>query len=195
MAELQIGHRKSCLVLSVCFPVVNWRSRPDAKSAYYFSSRGDRSCLSPCLLETTKTPTLIGQWLGGGVIPLVVVLQKECQTKYSKHPCIRTHDVGVQADLFLIINKQLSKILKTPRQLLLIVNLWLSSSNHSDIAFLFRHPLPYYIRTCFIYISGWTGSYIYIYMVPYGPNFSLIFLIHLLLHAGVYSIQWFWRRL
>ena len=45
------------------------------------------------------------------------------KTKYSKHPCIRTHDVGVQADLFLIINKQVSKILKTPRQLLLIVNL------------------------------------------------------------------------
>ena len=28
MAERQIGHRKSCLVLSVRFPVVNWRSRP-----------------------------------------------------------------------------------------------------------------------------------------------------------------------
>ena len=36
MAELQIGHRKSCLVFSVCFPVVNWRSRTDAKWAYYF---------------------------------------------------------------------------------------------------------------------------------------------------------------
>ena len=35
MAERQIEYRKSCLVLSVCFPVVNWRSRPVAKSAYY----------------------------------------------------------------------------------------------------------------------------------------------------------------
>ena len=37
MAERQIGHRKSCLVLSARFPVVNWRSRPVAKSAYYLS--------------------------------------------------------------------------------------------------------------------------------------------------------------
>ena len=34
MAERQIRHRKSCLVLSARFPVVNWRSRPVAKSAY-----------------------------------------------------------------------------------------------------------------------------------------------------------------
>ena len=33
MVERQIGHRKSSLVLSARFPVVNWRSRPDAKSA------------------------------------------------------------------------------------------------------------------------------------------------------------------
>ena len=33
MAERQVGLRKSCLVLSVRFPVVNWRSRPVAKSA------------------------------------------------------------------------------------------------------------------------------------------------------------------
>ena len=36
MAERQIGHRKSRLVLfSARFPVVNWRSRPVAKSAYF----------------------------------------------------------------------------------------------------------------------------------------------------------------
>ena len=35
MAERQIGHRKSCLVLSARFPVANLRSRPVAKSAYY----------------------------------------------------------------------------------------------------------------------------------------------------------------
>ena len=33
MAERQIEHRKSCLVLSARFPVVNWRSRRVAKSA------------------------------------------------------------------------------------------------------------------------------------------------------------------
>ena len=35
MAKRQIGHRKSCLVLSARFPVANLRSRPVAKSAYY----------------------------------------------------------------------------------------------------------------------------------------------------------------
>ena len=35
MAESQIGHRKSSLVLSTRFPVVKWRSRSVAKSAYY----------------------------------------------------------------------------------------------------------------------------------------------------------------
>ena len=34
IAERQIGHRKSRLVLSARFPVVNWRSRSVAKSAY-----------------------------------------------------------------------------------------------------------------------------------------------------------------
>ena len=34
MAELQIEHWKSCLVLSARFPVINWRSRPVAQSAY-----------------------------------------------------------------------------------------------------------------------------------------------------------------
>ena len=37
MAERQIEHRKSCLVLSARFPVVNWRTRPVAKSALYTS--------------------------------------------------------------------------------------------------------------------------------------------------------------
>ena len=36
MAERQIGQRKSRLVLSARFPVVNWRSRPVAKSAYWW---------------------------------------------------------------------------------------------------------------------------------------------------------------
>ena len=39
MAERQIGHRKSCLVLSARFPVVNWRSRPVAKSAYFRANK------------------------------------------------------------------------------------------------------------------------------------------------------------
>ena len=34
MAERKKEHRKSFLVLSARFPVVNWRSRPVAKSAY-----------------------------------------------------------------------------------------------------------------------------------------------------------------
>ena len=37
MAEQQICHRKSCLVLSARFPVVKWRSRPVAKSDYYWT--------------------------------------------------------------------------------------------------------------------------------------------------------------
>ena len=35
IAERQIGLRKSCVVLSARFPVVNWRSRSVAKSALY----------------------------------------------------------------------------------------------------------------------------------------------------------------
>ena len=34
MAERQIVHRKSSIVLSARFPVVKWRSRSVAKSAY-----------------------------------------------------------------------------------------------------------------------------------------------------------------
>ena len=33
MTERQTGNRKSCLVLSARFSVINWRSRPVAKSA------------------------------------------------------------------------------------------------------------------------------------------------------------------
>ena len=43
MAELQIGHRKSRLDFSARFPVVNWRSRSDAKSG------SERSSLAPPL--------------------------------------------------------------------------------------------------------------------------------------------------
>ena len=46
MAELQIGHRKWCWVLAPRFPVVNWRSRPVANSAYYWSL-GNTSGRSP----------------------------------------------------------------------------------------------------------------------------------------------------
>ena len=35
MAQRQIGHRQSSLVLTARFPVVKWRSRSVAKSAYY----------------------------------------------------------------------------------------------------------------------------------------------------------------
>ena len=35
MEKRQIGHRKSCLVLSTRFPVANLRFRPVAKSSHY----------------------------------------------------------------------------------------------------------------------------------------------------------------
>ena len=41
MAERQIGHRKSCLVLSAHFPVFNWRSRPVTKSVYFHLEEGE----------------------------------------------------------------------------------------------------------------------------------------------------------
>ena len=44
MAERQIEHRKSYLALSARFPVVNWRSRHVAKSAY-FSVSDERGSL------------------------------------------------------------------------------------------------------------------------------------------------------
>ena len=39
MAERQIEHRKSSLVLSALFPVVKWRSCSNAKSAYWERER------------------------------------------------------------------------------------------------------------------------------------------------------------
>ena len=51
MAERQIEHRKSCLVLSARFPVVNWRSSPVAKSAKW----NDDSTL---ILKETRRKTL-----------------------------------------------------------------------------------------------------------------------------------------
>ena len=36
--RVAIGHRKSSLVLSACFPVVKWRSRYVATSAFNFKS-------------------------------------------------------------------------------------------------------------------------------------------------------------
>ena len=62
----------------------------------------------------------------------------------------------------------------------------MSSSNHSYIAFVFRHPLPYYMRTCFIDQAELV--LIYKIIVLYGPNFRLMFLIHLFLYAGDYCI-------
>ena len=44
----------------------------------------------------------------------------------------------------------------------------MSSSNHSYIAFLFRYPLSYYIRTCFVCISGRTGS---VFWAKFQPDF------------------------
>ena len=61
MAERQIEHRKSCLVFSQRFTVVNWRSRPVAKSAYsvvfslYTVSLGfSRSCNETNRVEETS---------------------------------------------------------------------------------------------------------------------------------------------
>ena len=46
-------------------------------------------------------------------------------------------------------------------------------------------PFPFILRTCFIY----QAEFVLIYMVLYWPNFSLMFLIHLFLYAGVYCIE------
>ena len=56
MAERQIEHRKSCLVLSARFPVVNWRSRPVAKSAYSLTDealvmKGERNAVNTGFLQ------------------------------------------------------------------------------------------------------------------------------------------------
>ena len=40
IAERQIWHRKSCIVFSARFPVVNWRSCPVAKLAYFLRGGG-----------------------------------------------------------------------------------------------------------------------------------------------------------
>ena len=54
MAERQIGHRKSCLVLSARFPVVNWRSRPVVKSAYLINSSGKKKVNSKSHIYSKK---------------------------------------------------------------------------------------------------------------------------------------------
>ena len=53
IAERQIDYRKSRLVLSACFPVVNWRSHSVAKSAF---SRGGGGCT-----QANKTLNLTAQ--------------------------------------------------------------------------------------------------------------------------------------
>ena len=54
MAELQIGHRKSCLVLSARFRIVNWRSRPVAKSAYCFGNIGPPESMREHVVAASK---------------------------------------------------------------------------------------------------------------------------------------------
>jgi len=50
---------------------------------------------------------------------------------------------------------------------------------------LFWHPLSFYIRTRFIY----QAKLVLIYVVFSWPTFSLMFLIHFFLYAGVYCMQ------
>ena len=54
MAERQIVHRKSCLVLSARFPVVNWRSRPVAKSVYFLHRDFNLINISGHLIESDR---------------------------------------------------------------------------------------------------------------------------------------------
>ena len=63
MAERQIGHRKSCLVLSARFPVVNWRSRPVAKSAYLINRSGKK--------KVNSKSHIYGKKLGKNSQPLI----------------------------------------------------------------------------------------------------------------------------
>ena len=54
------------------------------------------------------------------------------------------------------------------------------------ICFLFWHPRSFYIRICSIYPAA---EFVFVYIasiVVYWPTFSLMFLIHLFLYAGVY---------
>ena len=66
MAERQIGHWKSSLVLSARFPVVKWRSRSVAKSAPLFQYVG------AAILENEKTWECLWerepQAIGDGII-------------------------------------------------------------------------------------------------------------------------------
>ena len=79
MAERQIEHRKSCLVLSARFPVVNWRSRPVAKSAYYKGGETTTKNLSlsfwtgmPFFMNSTRRPlTKWTSWDSRDVIPRI----------------------------------------------------------------------------------------------------------------------------
>ena len=56
MAERQIGHRKSSLVVFARFPVVKWRSRSVAKSAYCNWSTQDSAFVFWCVTSEDITP-------------------------------------------------------------------------------------------------------------------------------------------
>ena len=70
MAERWIGHWKSRLVFSERFPVVNWRSRSVAKSAYNSGTRCSEGCLDSVNGHTSTNPsttTFISVWTYAGV--------------------------------------------------------------------------------------------------------------------------------
>ena len=62
MAERRIAHRKSSLVLFARFPVVKWRSRSVAKSAYYIPNHNYNKIVKSDWLSTAPISALNGQF-------------------------------------------------------------------------------------------------------------------------------------
>ena len=69
MAERKIEHRKSCLVLSARFLVVNGRSRPVAKSAYCIESHLRFKNTNDNWFEYDSTKTIVYDFTAIAFIP------------------------------------------------------------------------------------------------------------------------------
>ena len=82
MAEWQIGHRKSSLVLSARFPVVKWRSRSVTKSAYYLNM--DREFKSSRVVSTICNTLLLVCGIVTEDVPVSSLRSKRLSFHFSR---------------------------------------------------------------------------------------------------------------
>ena len=89
MAEGQIGHRKSSLVLSARFPVVKWRSRSVTKSAYYLNM--DREFKSSRVVSTICNTLLLVCGIVTEDVPVSSLRGKRLSFHFSRGQNRKSH--------------------------------------------------------------------------------------------------------